>query len=141
MPVGSGCRDEERVYSIALVVDPTFGRRVVDLARTTYVWLVRSNENDRWAQVVWDAPSDGKDPLMYGVTTFVRLRDENVEDMLLRLLDMIDEHHGEFAHDPEWSEIAVVGAGCSAEIERAALAFGVHKCEPTPDGFRMLRSS
>jgi hypothetical protein len=124
---------------IALVVDECFGSKVLELARTMYVWLIESDENDQWAKLAWTAPQQNDDPLLYGVTTFKRQQGEDLDSMIIRLIDMIDEHHGEFAHDPEWSEIDVVGACLSSAIEVAAADYDVDRCEVVASGFRLCR--
>ena len=127
------------MYRITLVVDDCFGRRVLDLAQTTYVWLVESTENDLWAKLACETLQHGGDPLLHGVSTFRRERGEDLDSLIIRVLDMIDEHHGEFAHEPEWSEIEVLGASPSSAIEAAAIEYGVARCEPISGGFRLFR--
>jgi hypothetical protein len=127
------------MYRIALVLDEGFGRHVIDLAQEAYVWLVQSEENDRWADVVWKDPSTATDPLLHGVSTFARAKDEQTDDLISGIIEMIDEHHGECAHDPAWSEIDVIGAVLSPQIEETARSYGVDECQPTPQGFRLIR--
>ncbi|HEY5958767.1 MAG TPA: hypothetical protein VIV60_19535 [Polyangiaceae bacterium] len=127
------------MYRIAMVVDERFGSKVLDLAQTVYVWIIESAENDRWAKLAWEAPQRCDDPLLCGVSTFKREPEEKLDALIVRVLDMIDEHHGEFAHDPEWSEIDVYGACTSTEIEAAAADYGVNRCESAPFGFRLCR--
>jgi hypothetical protein len=136
---GQAAEDNTIMYRIILVVDESFGSRVVGLAQAAYVWLVQSEENDRWARLAWEAPSNVHDPLLHGLSTFIRQPQEGTDDLIIRLLDMIDEHHGELAHDPEWSEIDVIGATCSIAIEETARTYGVLRCEQTPNGFRLIR--
>lgn len=127
------------MYRIVLVIDEHFGHRLIDLARTAYVWIVQSAENDPWAQRVWDERSNNGDPLLNGVTTFQHCNGDTTDDMVMRLLEMIDEHHGEFAHDPQWSEIEVIGTSLTKAIEDEARIYGVERCTITPTGFRLIR--
>lgn len=127
------------MYRIALVVDEVFGSKLLELAQAMYVWLIESAENCRWAELTWQRSPTGGDPLARGVTTFRRQDGEDLDALIIRLLDMIDEHHGEFAHDPEWSEIDVVGAIPSSAVVEAAAAYGVDRCETVPGGFRLHR--
>lgn len=128
------------MYRIALVVDDFFGARLLDLARERYVWVVDSTCNAPWIQRSWAAsPADVEDPLLLGISSFSRYLNENDDDLIVRLLEMIDEHHGEFAHDPPWSEIEVLGARQSERIAEAAQLFGVDRIEETETGFRMVR--
>lgn len=91
------------MYRIILVLDEDYGRRVIDLAQEAYVWLVQSEENDRWASSIWQRNPASEDPLLTGLSTFARMRCEPTDELVIRLLEMIDEHHGEFAHDPAWT--------------------------------------
>jgi hypothetical protein len=127
------------MYRIALVVDESFGRRVIELAKEVYVWLVQSKENDRWASAALELSSDSEDPLLRGVSTFARAGGEQTDDLIVSLLELIDDHHGEFAHDPPWSEIDVIGAAVTPKIEDAARKYGVVECRTTPTGFRLVR--
>ncbi len=128
------------MYRIILVVDEQFGSRVLELVRTAYVWLVESVENDRWAKEAWKSPQDTDDSLLHGLSTFKREQEETCDALIIRLIDMIDEHHGEFAHDPEWSAIDVLGASPSNAIQEAAIAYGVYRCQAIPGGFRLYRT-
>ena len=127
------------MYRIILVLDENYGRRVIDLAQEAYVWLVQSEENDRWAALIWQRNPASEDPLLTGLSTFARMRCEPTDELVIRLLEMIDEHHGEFAHDPAWTRIDVVGASRSARVEEAARTYGVTECLTTPDGFCLIR--
>ena len=131
---------EEPTYRIALVVDELFGSKVLALSQGAYVWLVESAENRRWAGLAWQRSQPDEDPLLRGVTTFERHPGEDLDALIVRVLEMIDEHHGEFAHDPEWSEIEVLGAAPSRAVVDAAAVHGVDRCETTPDGFRLCRA-
>lgn len=129
------------MYRIVLVVDEQFGSRVLELVRTAYVWLVESAENDLWAKEVWESSQDTDDPLLHGLSTFKREQEEMGDALIIRLIDMIDEHHGEFAHDPEWSVIDVLGTSLSDAIQEAVVGYGVDRCETIPGGFRLHRTA
>jgi len=128
------------MYRIVLVVDEHFGQRLLKLARTAYVWIVQSTDNDLWAKNAWESCPDSEDPLLHGVSSFGRQQNESTESLIVRVLDMIDEHHGEFAHDPEWSEIDVVGGELTTAIMEAARTYGVTECNATQVGFQLMRS-
>ncbi|MBK8252947.1 MAG: hypothetical protein IPK82_09785 [Polyangiaceae bacterium] len=128
------------MYRITLVVDEHYGEKVLTLARGTYVWLVESIENDLWAKRYWDRTTANEDPLLHGVTTFRRLEGESIDALIVRLIELIDEHHGEVAHEPEWSEIDVIGAPASPGVIEAAGNYGVDRCEEFAGGFRLSRN-
>ena len=60
---------------MAIVLDPNYAERVVELARERHVWLVTSASNDPAVRALWDDPAysleEKDDPLAEGgVTTF-----------------------------------------------------------------------
>ncbi|AKU98838.1 hypothetical protein AKJ09_05502 [Labilithrix luteola] len=61
--------------------------------------------------------------------------DESANATSTRIASDIDEHHGEFAHDPPWSEIHVYGTPLSHELEQVFRELGATEFEPTKDGF------
>ena len=79
------------------------------LADRCHVWLVDSEENTKAAQDYWARAKTVEDQLASGVTTFVR-RAALPEEALAMVLELVEDHHGEFAHDPPVDEVLVVGA-------------------------------
>jgi hypothetical protein len=128
------------VYLITIVTDENFGERVLELACNTYVWLVRSAVNDAAAQAFWKSKQPADDPILHGLSTFDRTSDESTDEMLARLLDLIDDHHGVYAHDPAWTEINVIGVPASPAFEAAARTYGVNDTHATAEGFRVSRA-
>lgn len=127
------------MYKIALVLDEAFGARLFELARICYVWIIESEVNLPWIKRVWKFPDD-EDPLSRGATSFARYPGEGDEEILLRVLDMLDEHHGEGAHEPPWSEIEVHGAALSPDVLAIMQEeYGVDRFEKMPDGFCVYR--
>jgi hypothetical protein len=124
---------------VALVVDDDFGSKLQELSTLVYVWVVDSAVNRHWAEVAWEQAAVPNDPLLRGVTTFKRLDGENLDELIVRVLDMIDEHHGEFAYDPPWAEVEVIGAEPSNLVVESAAEYGVDRLEVTRDGFRLSR--
>ena len=129
------------MYRIILVVDDHSGERLLDLARHAYVWAVQSNDNDPWATKIWQEPAVDSDPERYGLSTFARLPNESIDDLVIRLLEMIEDHHGAYAHAPAWSEIEVRGASPSQAIADAAKLYGVTRIENTSTGFFLRRAN
>jgi hypothetical protein len=124
-------------YKIGLVVDRKFGERLSELARSFHVWAVESPDNTPVIQRVWEIECSGiaADPLGPGITSFEASELESPEDMCARIASDLDEHHGEFAHDPPWSEIEVFGVKLSVGLQDVFEDFGATVFEPTHDGF------
>lgn len=129
------------MYRITLVLDEHCGPRLIELVRSSYVWAVQSAENGSWAKRIWSEPMTSADPELFGLSTFARLSDETLQEMVVRVLDLIDEHHGEYAHSPAWSEIEVIGAAPTAQVAEAARGYGVDTIEQTPEGFCLKRTA
>jgi hypothetical protein len=47
----------------------------------------------------------------------------------------VDEHHGEFAQEPPWSEIEVVGATLSPKLRTVFTEIGATEFASTAGGF------
>lgn len=125
------------LHKVGLVVDRTFGDRIPSLARSFHVWVVESPNNTQAIQQVWksERPEPASDPLGSGVTSFKASAQESPEEICIRIVGDIDEHHGEFAHDQPWSEIEVFGVKLSPRLQRVFAEFGAVSFEATPDGF------
>ena len=109
-------------YTVAIVLDPAFGEKLVDVARRFEVWVVPSDENRAAAAACT------------GSITFWTKR----QDWRGMLFD-VDLHHGEYSHDPPLSALEVFGAEVSAEARRALAEYGFTSVEPTSFGFRASR--
>jgi hypothetical protein len=69
------------------------------------------------------------------VTLFRINADETGEQMILNILEQVDLHHGEYSHDPAWSELDVYGTRNSPDIEAALRECGVTRIDATGEGF------
>jgi len=124
-------------YRVGLVVDRGFGNRIPDLARTLHIWVVESAINTPVIQRFWATESSEPtaDPLGPGITSFKASETESADDACARIAGDVDEHHGEFAHDPAWSEIAVYGAKLTNRLREVFEELGATKFERTHEGF------
>ncbi|HMR10978.1 MAG TPA: hypothetical protein PKA88_34605, partial [Polyangiaceae bacterium] len=66
---------------------------------------------------------------------------ESPAEICVRLSEELEAHHGEFAHDPPWSEIEVYGVSLSPELESVFRELGATAFESTIDGFICRRST
>ncbi|MHA7634117.1 hypothetical protein [Corallococcus sp. M7] len=124
-------------HKVGIVVEQGFGDRVAELARVFHVWVVESRENTPVIQGVWKSGlvDAAADPLAVGVTSFAAIEGESPEAMCARIASAVDEHHGEFAHDPPWSEIEVLGVKLTSTLRQVFEELGATVCTPTPEGF------
>jgi hypothetical protein len=124
-------------YRVGLVVDRNFGDRISDVAKSFHVWAVESPINTPVIRQFWDAErgKPEEDPFGSGITSFKASEVETAEEMCTRIAGDIDEHHGEFAHDPPWSEIAVYGVTLNERLREVFAELGATEFEPTSGGF------
>lgn len=124
-------------HKVGLVVDRNFGDRIPQLARSFHVWVVESPSNTPVIQRFWETEraEPDADPLGPGITSFKASATESAQEMCARIAGDVDEHHGEFAHDPPWSEIAVYGVMLDRRLQEVFTELGVTEFAPTHEGF------
>ncbi len=124
-------------HRVAIVVDREFGPALSALASRYHVWVVESPTNSPFVREEWEQQSSDSDtdPMGLGVTSFEAAAEEPAEAMCERIADDVEDHHGEFGHDPPWSEIRVVGVSLGPRLEEVFGDFGVVEFVRTPDGF------
>ena len=122
---------------MAIVVDPHYAEGIIELARECHVWVVRSDSND---PVVAALREDGTAlSLDEGVSTFNP--GETPEASFLSILDVVEEHHGEYSHDPPLSVIELIGSEPSAVVRDELDSYGFRDVESSPTGFVARRDS
>ena len=128
-------------YKVGIVVNRSFGDRIVKLAKQFHLWVIESPVNLPVIQSIWheELPDTTESPLAAGVTAFAGLEDESSEEVCARIVPDVDEHHGEYSHDPSWTEIEVFGAAISHSLETIFRELGVTQFEVTDDGFIFKR--
>lgn len=72
---------------------------------------------------------------MHGVTTFQASSDDSAESDLISMLGTIDEHHGQYAADPPYSLLEVIGCLPSEMVRDALAELGFHVISSTSEGF------
>lgn len=124
-------------YRVVLVVDRNAGDRIPELARAFHVWVVESPINTPAIQRFWlpQRTAPEADPLGPGITSFKASEAESTEEICARIAADVDEHHGEYAHDPRWSEIAVYGTSLSKRLQETLAQLGATEFEMTQEGF------
>ncbi len=127
-------------YKIAVVVDQTFGDKLIELAKHVHVWICDTPVNRQAVQSInaqlepageWN----GKD-----VTTFRISEAETPEEMIISRLPTIDMHHNEYSHNPGWLEIEVYGTAATPKLRQKLQDYGVTEFHQAGDGFICLRA-
>ncbi len=127
----------QKPYRIHIIMDPAYGERIRSLPPDEPAWIVDSGINRPVIRSLWQERRG-----MYsieGVTSFSFDPDAQPEDWLITELPVIDMHHGEFAHDPPWSILNIVGVRWSERIQQELSGFGFDRWEVTSEGFVTTR--
>jgi hypothetical protein len=121
-------------HEVAVVVDPTFGERLWDLARTSHVWIVRSPDNEEAAQALWrgdraDPSAPRKDVTLFNATG------KSPDSDFLSIIDDVELHHGEDSYpDSPVNVIQVIGTPLSAAVRDSLTALAFDRFEPSEAG-------
>lgn len=115
---------------VAVVLDPHFGNRLIELAQRIHVWICESPDNQPAMQAVWAIP--GLYETDRGTTSFSRCEDP--ETVFLSNLDTIDLHHS------CWRIMEVYGLTATPQVQEALRAYGVTDFDNLTDGFIATRS-
>lgn len=115
---------------VAIVLDPSFGENLTELAKTQPVWLWGSLVNRRAVQTLWDGGL-AQDQ----VTVFDAAKATSAEEAFIYILDMVDQHH------PAWSRLLGIGAEPTAAVKAALAEYGAGSVEETATGFVFERST
>ena len=120
-------------YAVAIVVDPEFGSRLVELAERIEVWACASSENSALIRRLWQVGS------VKTVTEFKVSSGADAEEWLLEVVGDVDLHHGSYSHDPPWETLEVYGCAASPQVRRALQEFGDGEFVETSGGFNFTR--
>lgn len=124
-------------YSVSVVLDRDYGRRVRELLRLGPVWAVESPINRNIAQEIWrEEPSRSH---LDGLTIFNVAEGSTPEQVLIGQLDDVDLHHGHCSADPPYTILRVIGAQLTDEVRGMLSELGFDAFETTDGGFEATR--
>ncbi len=127
-------------HKVVIIVDRKLGRQIVDVARRFHTWVVESSINTPVIQCMWAEDVGGEvGRVGPGITSFEATESETSEDLCARMAAEVDEHHGEFAQEPPWSEIEVIGAIPSPRLRAVFTEIGATAFVATAGGFVCTR--
>ncbi len=113
--------------------DEQASRLLPPLAERCHVWLVDSEENTKAAQDYWKRSNLGEQGLAPGVTTFAR-KAEFPEEALDSVLELVEDHHGEWAQDPPVDEVLVVGLPSTDAVLEVLREWGFTEAQSSAEG-------
>jgi hypothetical protein len=115
-----------------VIVERSFGERLATLPEGIPVWIVDTPKNKPVAQRLWKARQHHDH--FTGITTFNDNSSSSPETILISNLDTIELHH------PRYTQLEVLGTPLTDEIRTELGQYGFNEFQPTPEGFRCLRS-
>ena|SRR5882724_2940858 len=120
--------------SIAIVVDPNFGERLLSLASQMPVWIVDTPSNRTCAKAFWSHASSVRSR----VTTF-RVTGDDSEEWCQTIFPQVDLHHGEYSQSPIYDSVDVFVVDPTADLRDAFSKYGFTILSERPNGFRAVR--
>jgi hypothetical protein len=120
--------------TVAIVVDPEFGDRLLSLATQMPVWIADTPANRLSAESVRSNDASHQT----NVTTFV-VTGGDASDWCRMILPQVDLHHGKYSQSPPYRALEVFGAQASADLRRVFSKYGFTISAERSDGFRALR--
>jgi hypothetical protein len=133
---------DQIAHRVLMVLDPSFGNRLLSIADSRHVWLVTSGANDRARRQYWEACRDragGDATQIPEISGFVAQPGMSTEETCALMAEEVDAHHGPYEHDIAWTEIEVVGLEWSPQIDAVFRELGATSVVPTHDGFVCTR--
>jgi hypothetical protein len=124
-------------YTVALVVDASFGDRLLPLAQRMHTWVVDAPANKEAAKRYWaKLPEPRAQGIEQGITTFViHDPDGKPEEWCAGIIGSLDIHHNEYSHSPGYAVLEVYGAQPTDEVKVAFREYGLLNFQPTDFGF------
>ena len=126
-----------RPLGVFIVLDQSFGDRLLPLLRQAPVWLIDSSENQLAAEERWK--QDPSNNFLEGVTLFQANTSSSLEDVLISELPTIEEHHGGASEPVHYRILDVIGIEHSPGLAAALFQYSFADIKITPDGFRATR--
>ena len=117
--------------TVAIVVDPNFGERLISLASQMPVWIADTPTNRTVAESLWSQANSH-------VTTF-RIVGDDPAEWCSTILPQVALHHGEYSQARAFDSIAVFGVGATADLRDKFSQYGFTISSEQPDGFRAVR--
>jgi hypothetical protein len=118
-------------YRVGIVVHPDYGEHLRTLAARMHVWVADTPVNRAVAERLWaERPTYSAEA---GVTTFRVDAGAESHVWAASVLGAIQDHHGEYSHDPPVDAVEIHGAVLTGELRAALAAHGFTQVEQTGD--------
>lgn len=121
----------ESVNKVSLVVDKNYGERLRSLVGAGPIWLIDTEINRIAAKEYWELiPEPNREAV---VTTFKYLVDDSASANCLKILPVVDLHHGQYSGG--YSVLEVIGAQLGQELRAVIAGLGFVRFDRTAEGF------
>jgi len=104
-------------YTVVIVLDPAFGDRILEVGRHHDIWIAPSDVNrdaaNRLRKLV---ENDAEKPL---VSVWTNPLTGGNEAEWFGILQNIDMHHGEYAHNPVVTRLRFIGVAPESHVVAA----------------------
>ncbi len=124
-------------YKVVVVVDASFGERLLQLPEGTPVWIVDTPLNRKAAEFAWQSRASKSH--LDGITTFKVQSGVSAEENLVRELDNIDLHHGWYSAPSPYTVLEVIGTALTHSLRAELGNFGFNGFNETSYGFSATR--
>jgi len=124
-------------YRISVVLDPGYGKGLIELSKRNHVWASSSKDNLSAAQGVNTEETEYS--LERGITTFKVSNSSTPEERFVHIVNDIDLHHGEHSHGLPWNELEVIGVKPTEEVIAKLNEYGAISIVMTEQGFLAKR--
>ena len=124
----------DSIATVAVVLDPSFGDRLLSLATHMPIWIADTPSNHLSAESVWSSYASKQT----NVTTF-QVIGGDATDWCRMILPQVDLHHGKYSQSPPYRALEVFGTRATADLRRVFSKYGFTIASERVDGFRALR--
>jgi hypothetical protein len=124
----------ESKATVAIVVDPNFGDRLLALAKRMPVWIADTPANHAQVESLWAADTSHET----NVTSF-RVTGGGASDWCRMILPQVELHHGKYSQSPPYRALEIFGAAVTPDLRRLFGKYGFTIGGERDDGFRALR--
>ena len=125
-------------YVVVIVLDPAFGDRILEVGRHNDVWIAPSEVNRDAANRLWKLVESEPSPPL--VSMWSAPRTGATEAEWLGILQDIEMHHGEYAHDPVVTRLRIIGVAPEPHSIAALREYGYTRIESETGGFTACRA-
>ena len=132
------------VYAVAIVVDPQFGDRLIELLERLPVWIADTETNRTAVARARALRSQSGQSVSHtaigALTTFPIDTGATPDSWCLGILDTVAGHHDRYSHSPGYSSLEIYGAEPSPALLAALAEYRLTGITALSNGFQASTS-